>query len=170
MFLQRLLHGDRVAFVQITGVIMAVISRMRAFELRDSWADIAQDVLEAVLENVQRGTLREPNALITYTQTITRRRVLHWLEHHGKRPAPTDPEQLPALTRDASAPDPGLRVDLERALEELPPACRRVIQETYVNGRTYAETARSLDLSLRQIKRLQSRGLALLRVALTGRD
>jgi len=165
-FFSRFLRGDHGAFVQITRIIMASISRMGAFELRDSWADIAQDVLMVVLENARSGTLREPKAFVAYTQTITRRRVLAWLEHHGRLPANWATSSSIAVDPEAFCVDADLKVDLERALSELPPSCRRVVEETYLHGRTYQEAATELGLSLRQVKRLQSRALARLRVSL----
>jgi len=165
-FLTRLMQNDHAAFLRITGFITAVISRMGAFELRDSWADIAQEVLTTVVENVRRGMLRDPRAFVGYTQTITRRRVLHWLEQHGRAPAAQDLEQLESTLSAAVGHDPELCLDLERALEDLPASCRQVVEHTYLGGRTYDETAALLGLTRRQVKRLQSRGLALLRESL----
>ncbi len=164
-FLLRIEREEPAAIVQLTRIIGATISRMGAFELRSSWADISQEVLLAVIESVRRRALDDPSAFVAYTQTITRRRVHRWLELRGRLPAAWTGADPPESEL-AWHPDPGLRVDLMRAMAELPPLCLRVLEHTHFQGQSYEEAALALELSVRQVKRLKSRGLKLLREAL----
>ena len=164
--LEGLLRGDRRALVRLTRVITGLLARQGAFQLRESWADIVQEVLEAVLESARRGRIRDPDALLGYVATIVHRRVLHWRAQNGRRPTPADPLDLAESVRLHALPDLALQVDLSRALQDLPASLRQVLRETYCLGHTYGETAARLGLSQRQVKRLQSRGLALLRRSL----
>ena len=43
--LDALQTGDRVALVKVTNVITGFLTRFRAYDRRDSWDDVIQDVL-----------------------------------------------------------------------------------------------------------------------------
>ena len=56
-----------------------------------------------------------------------------------------------------------LLLDLRRALRQLPPRQYRVLDEIYLRGRSYEETAELLGLPLGTVKRHQTQGLRALR-------
>jgi RNA polymerase sporulation-specific sigma factor len=60
------------------------------------------------------------------------------------------------------------RVVLEEALALLPPSERHIVIAHYVFGQTQDEIARQLDLSTRQISRLQRRALERMRAHVAG--
>lgn len=166
--LEGLIAGDLAATHKLTALITAYLGRSGAFDLRDSWADIIQESLTALLQLARRGGLRDPAALVHYALVVTRSKVNDWIARQlRERSLRGQLECEPhALERAPASRDEDLLLDLGRALERLPLAQRRALEEIYLRGRTYPEAAQALGLTLRQIKRLQVRGLAGLRRAL----
>jgi RNA polymerase sigma factor (sigma-70 family) len=163
-------RGDPRALHKVTALITRDLARSGAFDLRDSWADIIQDVLEELIALAQRGGLRDPAALVRYALIVTRSKTNDWLakslrERQLRGELTNDPR---AVAEIAAPPLLGteLLIDLCRGLDELPARERQTLVEIYLQGRTYEQAAGALGLSLRQIKRLQLRGLASLRSAL----
>jgi RNA polymerase sigma-70 factor (family 1) len=56
---------------------------------------------------------------------------------------------------------------VEKALLNLPPQCRKVFTHLFIEGKTLAETALELQLSIHTIKNQRQRGLKILRSTLT---
>jgi RNA polymerase sigma-70 factor (family 1) len=56
---------------------------------------------------------------------------------------------------------------VETALLNLPPQCRKVFTHLFIEGKTLAETALELQLSIHTIKNQRQRGLKILRSTLT---
>jgi RNA polymerase sigma factor (sigma-70 family) len=160
--LEGLIAGDLAATHKLTALITGYLVRSGAFDLRESWVDIIQESLLALLQLARRGGLRDPAALVGYALAVTRSKVNDWIATQlRERALQGQLEREPS-----SRPDADLRVDLDRALARLPHAQRRALEQIYLRGHTYAEAAQVLGLSLRQVKRLQVRGLAALRRAL----
>lgn len=169
--LRRVREGDRVALVRVTAVVTGYLARMGAYELRDSWDDVCQEVLLKLLRAESEGAIRDPRAFVAYTGTVTRRALVDWVRKNQKGAAPDplvdDDGREPRLERVASelaaAPDPDLRLDLQRALDALPESPRRVLSAIYLEGRSYEEAAQGLEMPLGSLKRHQTQGLKLLR-------
>jgi RNA polymerase sigma factor (sigma-70 family) len=165
--LDALITGDLGATHKLTALITGCLVRSGAFDLRDSWADIIQESLAALLLLARRGGLRDPAALVHYALTVTRSKLNDRLARELR-----ERSLQGQLERDADAlgpgiaPDGDLLLDLDRALARLPAPQRRALEEIHLRGRSHAEAAQALGLSLRQVKRLQVRGLAGLRRAL----
>jgi DNA-directed RNA polymerase specialized sigma24 family protein len=151
-------QGDPVAIARVSRVISAFLGRFRAYELRDSWDDLRQEVLEILIRSHRSGALRHPSAFVSYTGRIVWSRVV--LRARRKdRPGPTSPP-APAL------PDPDLVLDLERALAALPTRERAVVEAIYIRGLDYQAAATELRLPLGTLKRLQTGALRTLRETL----
>jgi len=164
--LDALQRGDRVALVKVTRVITGYLARFGAYDLRDSWDDLFQDVLMALIASVRKGALREPEAFISYTGTITRNKLADWLRRN-RRNTPSAPQPGvggadPDPPQTAPA-DPDIRIDLQRALAELPERQRQVMEIVYLQGQTYEEASRRLGIPFGTLKRLLTDGLARLR-------
>ncbi len=158
--------GDRVALVKVTRVITGYLARFGAYDLRDSWDDLSQDVLIALIASVRNGALREPRAFISYTGTITRNKLADWLRRNRRDTPPVQPPGVDGADPDPpqTAPaDPDIRIDLQRALAELPDRQRQVMETVYLQGQTYEEASRRLGIPFGTLKRLLTDGLARLR-------
>jgi len=170
---QRVRDGDPIALAKLSALITSLLYRQGAYRVRDSWEDICQDVLAALVRSVERGALREPRAFVGYAYTLTRNYFLDFVQRRqrvtsgGRRDETHMRESLDVAAEppvDGFSPD--MLLDLERALDALSPRGRRVIEEIYLRGRTYQEVAERMDLPLGTVKRLQTSGLRKLREVL----
>ncbi len=168
--LRSLEQGDRVAVVKVTGIITAFLVHYRAYELRDSWDDLCQEVLISLIRSQRRGAIRDPGAFLGYTATTTRNALTDWVEAR-RRPGSPDLVGNPDAVHAGSGPqqaqsgrsDPDTLLDLQRALEELPEKERKVMGAVYLLGMSYEEAAGRLGMPLGTLKRMQTQGLKDLR-------
>src|SRR5512134_2282758 len=82
---ERLLAGDRVALLRVTRLIVSFLVRWRAYDFRDEWPDLVQDVLLAVVAGLRKGNVRSPDALVGYVATVARYRLVDRLRALGPR-------------------------------------------------------------------------------------
>src|SRR5262245_60207304 len=151
-------RGDPVAIAQVSRVLSAYLNRFRAYDLRHSWEDLRQEVLEILIRSHRRGVLRHPEAFVSYTGRVVWSRLA--LRTRRKDRPPQSPPEVPALV------DPDLKLDLERALEALPERERAVVDAIYLRGLNYQAAADELRLPLGTLKRLQTGALRVLRDSL----
>lgn len=162
--------GDRVALVKLTRLISGFLMRYRAYELREQWDDLIQDVLAALLRGFDAQSLREPRALVNYVGVITRNKLFDFRDRQ-RRPGAPDLEGDPVGASDRSAAareesmgrGPDTYLDLGRALEQLPEKLRAVVEAIYLQGFSYEEAAGRLGMPLGTLKRMQNQGLRELR-------
>ena len=165
--------GDRVALVKLTRLISGFLARYRAYEMRDAWDDLIQDVLTSLLRSAQRDGIREPRAFVSYVGTAVRNKLLDFVAKQ-KRPGAADlegdPETADAtsqIARQRRAERPvDVYLDLQRSLDALPEKLRVVVEAIYINGYSYEEASRRLGIPLGTLKRLQTQGLRELRSAM----
>ncbi len=162
----RLLAGDRLALLELNRLISGFLTQLRAYDFRDEWDDLRQEVLLAVVANARAGRLRERQAFLGYVRIITRNkffdRLKAALRRHEKETLPWDDATARALAEQVLSPD-GRVVELWAAVRALPDEERRVVEEVYGKGRTYEETCRETGLPLGTMKRRLRDGLATLR-------
>ena len=151
-------RGDPVAIARVSRVVSGFLNRYRAYELRDCWEDLRQEVLEILIRTQRSGALRHTGAFVAYTGRVVWSRLA--LRARGKKlPIPLPPIISTAL-------DPELALDLERALEALPERERAVVDAIYLRGVSYQSAAEQLQLPLGTLKRLQTAALQALRESL----
>jgi RNA polymerase sigma factor (sigma-70 family) len=151
-------RGDPVAIAQVSRVISAFLNRFRAYEQRDSWDDLRQEVLEILIRSHRRGVLRHPGAFVSYTGRIVWSRLALRMRRKDRPSEP--PLEVPALL------DPDLALDLERAFAALPEREKSVVDAIYLRGMNYQAAAEELKLPLGTLKRLQTGALRALRETL----
>ena len=62
--LDRLLAGDRVAFLEVNRLVTGFLVQLRAYDFREEWDDLRQEVLLSVVANARAGRLRDPKAFV----------------------------------------------------------------------------------------------------------
>ena len=158
--MQALARGDRAAVLTVTRVITAFLIRARAYDLRDSWDDLCQEVLLVLVNSARNGSLRTPEAFVGYVGCITRNKLSDWLSRNprGRDIAEARLADPVSMLRDAD-----LLLDVERALGELSERERKVVETIYLGGYSYDEAAERLDMPLGTLKRLQTGALRSIR-------
>ena len=164
--LAALLDGDRLAFLRMSRLVTNYLIRLRAYDFRDEWPDLVQEVVSAVTAAARAGKLREPDALAGYVLAITRHKLADRLKAElrvrGQAQLVWELATLEAGAPFAPLP-PHVLLDLRRALEELPEKKGEALLRVYVEGKTYEEVAAESGIPLGTLKRYLRDGLAELR-------
>jgi RNA polymerase sigma-70 factor (ECF subfamily) len=159
----RLLAGDRLAFLEINRLITGFLVQLRAYDFREEWDDLRQEIMMSVVANARAGRLRDPKAFVGYVRIITRNKFVDRLKvrlrHHEKDHLPWDDASKEATVRPAEEG----REELWSAVRELPEEQRRVIEGVYLEGRTYQEVSETTGIPLSTMKRRLQAGLQALR-------
>jgi RNA polymerase sigma-70 factor (ECF subfamily) len=135
---------------------------LRAYDFRDEWADLIQEVLIAVIVAARRQAIPDPTGLPHYVRRVTANKFHDRLRRYIRR---GEGEDLPweDAVAPTSPPDPTTRLDVQRALEKLPPLQQKLLIDVYVGRRTYQEAAELHGVPLGSAKRYLRQGLEALR-------
>jgi RNA polymerase sigma-70 factor (ECF subfamily) len=161
----RLLAGDRGAFLKVSRLIGSLLVRWRAYDFRDEWPDLIQDVLLAVLTGLRAGRVRDSGALVGYVAAIARHKLADRLRILGAGAAP---DRVWAQAEDSPGGDwlePSVErvVEMRLLLEKLPEPQRTVVFGVYGEGKTYEAVSRESGIPLGTLKRYLRDALAALR-------
>ncbi len=164
---ERLLAGDRVALAQLARLVNSFLARWNAYDFRDEWDDLIQEVLLAVALAWREGRIREHDALVGFVKSTARFKFIDRLRSHLRL---AEDETLPwqVLIESAQEPvaealAPDIRRDLREALARLPEKERRAVTAVHVEGRSYQEAVVTTGIPLGSLKRHLRDGLARLR-------
>lgn len=78
--LDRLLVGDRHAFVALDRLVTGVLLQLRAYDYRDDWDELRHVVLDALIANARAGRLPDSQAVAGYVQILTRQKMVEALK------------------------------------------------------------------------------------------
>lgn len=162
---ERLLQGDRLAFLELSRLITGFLVQLRAYDFRQEWDDLRQEVVLSVIRNARAGRLRDPDAFVGYVRIITRNKLVDRLKRQLRR---REREALPWDDEAGLLADPPREESLWSAVRELPDEQRRVVEEVYLAGRTYQEASRATGIPLGTMKRRLRDALRALRERLQG--
>ena len=166
--LERLLDGDRLALLKLGRLVNGFLARWNAYDFRDEWDDVIQEVVLAAGLAMRRGTLRSREAVVGYLRTTARHKFVDRLELHLRcerheiaweavLDGPLEPAQ----------PDADSARSVREALARLPDKWRDALTAVYLAGMTYEEAARDTGIPLGSLKRYLRDGLAQLRSELS---
>ncbi|HEX7051841.1 MAG TPA: sigma-70 family RNA polymerase sigma factor [Longimicrobiales bacterium] len=133
---------------------------------RDIAQDVVHEVFRRLLERLERSSSLRINR--SYLRHAVRKEALHWLERRRIRlnwreraahaaantlgPSPAD--ELHART---------LAVELNAAVDALPPRCRQAFSLVRIENGTYADAARTMGISVKTVSEHLRRAHSLLR-------
>ncbi len=164
---ERLLAGDRAAFATFNRLVSSYLTQLRAYDFREEWEDLRQEVLLATLAHARAGRLRDPQAFSGYVRIVTRNKFVDRLKRElrvRERDAlPWDDEMARAA---APSGDPGAaasRRELWAAVAALPEEQQRLLTGVYLEGKTYQEMSTASGVPLGTLKRRLREGIAALR-------
>jgi RNA polymerase sigma-70 factor (ECF subfamily) len=168
LVVDQVLAGDEVACLKLGRLITGFLSRWRAYDFREEWPDLTQEVLLAIVKGAKQGRIRDRNAMYGYVRTVTRNKFADRLKRHlgqsedatleWEEATESAPGELPTYpARD------DIIVDVRLALEKLPENKRRIVFGVYGEGKTYEQVSSESGVPLGTVKRYLRDGLAELR-------
>lgn len=142
--------------------------RWNAYQFREEWDDITQEVVSAAAIALRDGKLRDPQAALGFLYSTARFKYLSRLRIQLRLEEREALAWSDAIEHEESRLPEGQRHDLRRALAQVPEKTRRALVAVYVDGRTYEEAARETGIPLGTLKRCLRDGLAQLREEIGG--
>lgn len=166
--LERLLEGDRLALAKLTRLVASFLARWNAYDFREDWDDLIQEVLLAAARAMQEGKLRERKAVAAYLKTTARFKYVDRLKRHlgHSEDAHLPWEEVVEAELDAPGGEVGMAHDVREALDQLSDPRRDAIVAVYLEGKTYDEAAADTGIPLGSLKRYLREGLDQLRGSL----
>ncbi len=164
--LDALLAGDRLAFAKINRLVSGFLVQLRAYDVRDEWEDLRQEVVMSLVANARAGRLRDPDAFLGYVRIITRNKLVDRLQgarrRHERATVAWDDEAVRTL--DAMS-DPALAAAREvwTAVRDLPEEQQDVLDGVYRQGKTYQAVSAETGIPLGTMKRRLRDALVALR-------
>ena len=165
--MDRLIRGEAAAFLEVSRLISSFLVQLRAYDFRDEWDDLIQEVVLAGIEAKRARRLRNPDAVGSFLRTATRYKFVDWLRKRRLEPLEQEGEERSSGLRWPPGPrqDPG-SFQIWDQVDKLPETQRRSIVSVYVEGNTYNEAAAATGFPLGTLKRHLRDGLAALRAQL----
>lgn len=167
--LRRAQQGERAALDELVEryhpMIHALVWRMACAKGDSHVADLVQDALIRVLQNIARFTPTGPARLSTWILTITTRVVLNDRRRNTHRDPPAL-EPTAYIDPATAASDREMSAAIAQAVLELPEAQRIAFVLREYHDLDYAEIATVLDVDVGTVKSRLSRARAAVRDAL----
>jgi RNA polymerase sigma-70 factor (ECF subfamily) len=167
--LDGLLASDRAAFAELNRLITTTLGQLRAWDFRDDWDDLRQEVLLALVASAKAGRLRDPRAVVGYVRIVTRNKFMDRLKRHLRHQEdahlPWDEQTADGFA--VAAHDPALH-DLGAALGALSADERRVVEGVFADGKSYQEVSEATGIPLGTMKRRLRTALDTLRRRVAG--
>jgi RNA polymerase sigma-70 factor (ECF subfamily) len=160
---RRLLAGDRLAFLTINRLITGLLAQLRAYDFREEWDDLRQEVVMSIVANARAGRLREPKAFVGYVRIITRNKLVDRLKERLRRKEKEVLAWDEASAEAVAAPPPEGDPAVWAAVRDLPEQEALVVEQVYRYGKTYQEVSDDTGIPLGTMKRRLRDGLRALR-------
>lgn len=170
---RRIRAGDERALGE---VFRAHFSGMASFVQRFVRSpDVAEELVQDVFLKLwtKREQLAEIETLRTYLFRAARNTALNHLrrqklERRWQEEQGADDDPPAAFAADEEATEQEVAAAVQEAINKLPPRCREVFMLSRDGGLTYAEIARTLEISVKTVETQMGRALKSLRVSLKG--
>ena len=164
---ERLKKGDRLALLELNRLITGVLAQLRAYDFREEWDDLRQEVAMAVIQNARRDRLRDPRAFVGYVRIIARNKLMDRIKQQMRRREHEvlawDEESARSLAESTAAAFSDPADDPWALVAELPEPGRSLVIGIYREGRTYEEMAEHSGIPLGTLKRRLRQALEALR-------
>lgn len=166
--LEQLLANDPAACLKLSRLVTGLLAGWRAYDFRDDWSDLVQEVLLAVVDGARKGRIRSGEATYSYIRSIARNKFADRLGRRVRRKENETLEWSEEIERvERSAPATAARADrvaeVRAALEHLPVETREIVFGVYGAGRTYEQVAADTGVPLGTVKRRLREGMTELR-------
>lgn len=168
--IKALREGNHSAFEKLFDTWYEPLCRYAFSILRDM--DEAEDVVQKMFYKLwdQHETLDIKSSVNSYLYRIVHNESLNVVQQitshkeHNLTFISTVNREINSTTEDMGSRE--LQMAIEKALEKLPPQCKRVFEMSRMDQLSYAEIAKSLNISTNTVENHISKALKLLRVEL----
>jgi RNA polymerase sigma-70 factor (ECF subfamily) len=164
---ERMLRGDRPAHLKLARFLTGLLARWHAFDFRDDWADLVQDVLLVVVRAAREGRVEHRAAWIGYLRVTTHHKLMDRLRMHIRHAedASDSADEASEACWEVLRSEPRQEslVDVRSALARLPERTRRAVYAVYGEGLTYDEIAQETRTPRGTVRRQLREGMAALR-------
>jgi RNA polymerase sigma factor (sigma-70 family) len=168
--IDRLVEGDQLACLQISRLVTGFLAGWRAYDFRDEWPDLVQEVLLVMITVAREGKIRNRGASFGFIRTVAHHKFVDRLRRHLRC---SEDQSLPwgdvieEVWFDAqSGGSPEESLDLRRAIDKLSEQQRKIVLGVYSEGKTVAKVAQETRTPLGTTKRHLRVSLAELRAHL----
>jgi RNA polymerase sigma factor (sigma-70 family) len=155
--LERFQRGESAATERLAGIILTYLARFGAFQYRDSWDDIVQEVLIRLWKNLDQ--IEHVERLLGWMRTTTYNAFVSWCR---KNRITVRTDEIPEPKNEERRPLPEL-VELGRALGQLSAVQRSVIESIYFEGRTFVEASKALEMPEGTLRTIRTQAMKALR-------
>ena len=135
--------------------------------------DLAEELVQDVFLKLwsKREQLAEIETFRTYLFRAARNTALNYLrrvklERRWQEEQGTDTDPPASFAADEETAEQEVAAAVQEAIKKLPPRCREIFLLSRDGGLTYAEIARSLDISVKTVETQMGRALKSLRASL----
>ncbi|HEY8484358.1 MAG TPA: RNA polymerase sigma-70 factor [Longimicrobiales bacterium] len=166
-WIERIRGGDEAAFEALFRTFAPWLCTFvaRYVGSRAAAEDLVQDLFLALWKN--RSELRIERSVSTYLFNAAKNRALNYLRNEQTREwfraALLERSDLPSTIDESEILE---LLDVQKAIEDLPPRCRLIFTLNRQQGLTYDEIADSLGLSIKTVETQMGRALKALRAKL----
>jgi len=136
-------------------------------------ADLAEELVQDVFLKLwtKREQLAEIETLRTYLFRAARNTALNYLrrqklERRWQEEQGVDDDPPTSYAADEETTEQEVALAVQQAINKLPPRCREIFLLSRDGGLTYAEIARSLEISVKTVETQMGRALKSLRTSL----
>ena len=161
--LERLGAGEVEALARVRRLITAQLSRFGRYASRDSWDDVAQEVVIRVWRSHRDGKIRNYAAFPGFVRVMTRNTVIDMARRRRDEASSDLIEEIEDPMTKGTGLGVGETLALRNALGQLSDRHREVVEAIYLQGRTYDEAAAALQKPRGTINRLQREAMKQLR-------
>ena len=140
---EQVVAGDRVAFVKLSKLVTGFLIRERAFDFRDDWDDVVQEVVVATVEAVRNDRIENPDAVVGYVRRAAHFKFVDRIRQRKREAPDADPEEeAHGSYWSLAAPiDSEKRVAVWEAVRGLSEKQQVAVLSVYAEGHTYGEAA-----------------------------
>ena len=168
--LRALETGDPAALGEFARLVTTQLRALRAYDFRDDWDDLIQDVIWVVVTEARAGKIADLNAIPGFVKTVTWRKFRDLVSASNRYvdEEPGEGSRGPAWPK--SPPTAPQRATIQQALDRLPEIERRIVVLLKVEQHSLHETARLMDLKVGTVRNHLARAVSRLRTTLESGD
>lgn len=164
--LDALIGGDRAALARVARLVTARLRALGAYDLRDEWDDICQEVILALVRARKAGGVESAGRVVAFVRVTTFRHYCDWIRARLQRPrASADAVETLEAGPASSDSHSGLsrRIELLDLVSRLEAEAGYALVAHVVEGSTFDEIAADLGVSRPTAVRRVAEGKAELR-------